>query len=328
MAKGPRKFLTHTVEERLARRVLERFSLSVPVDVVALIEKFADFEEVEFPVAIDGVSLHIKSPFRRPQVLLSSRLPIKRKRFTVAHELGHIVIPWHAGSIVDNISIGNKKSEGRYKEKEAEANRFAAELLMPYAWADTLIEKSENFMAGVAAIAAEANVSLEAAALRAQRIGKPNVIVALSSNGIIVRAGRTEGTRANLPQKGAKFHRDMVSPFDRYSNATSSAGKFHAWELGAGKKLPRRPESPSKDILANIFADLGIVGDKSTWASIHGIVSVANGSVREGRTKEKIYSAILHNTSNRNDSSKRISRVLSHPKFHEFVVSRVYEYAL
>lgn len=63
---------------------------------------------------VDGLSQWIDE---HPLVLINSRLPTDRKRFTLAHELGHLVMhsePLHLS-----------------RETEAEAMDFAAELLMP-----------------------------------------------------------------------------------------------------------------------------------------------------------------------------------------------------
>jgi len=60
--------------------------------------------------------------------------PATRRRFTVAHEIGHFLIPWHDASAQCLIAdLGVFKSRDRRKSKEAEANRFAAALLTPAA---------------------------------------------------------------------------------------------------------------------------------------------------------------------------------------------------
>ena len=68
------------------------------------------------PVSQDGVSLTAEG--RRPVVILSERLPADRERMTVLHEFGHVVMHGLVAASGD-------------AEIEAEATRFAAELLMP-----------------------------------------------------------------------------------------------------------------------------------------------------------------------------------------------------
>lgn len=51
---------------------------------------------------------------------------------TIAHELGHFLLPWHgAGAQCAKADLGVIKSKDPNREREAEANRFAAALLMP-----------------------------------------------------------------------------------------------------------------------------------------------------------------------------------------------------
>lgn len=64
----------------------------------------------------DGISLFTKKGF--PVIVLNKRLPNDRKRFTLAHELGHLIM--HTAFPVPNI-----------RDKEQEANDFASEFLMP-----------------------------------------------------------------------------------------------------------------------------------------------------------------------------------------------------
>jgi Zn-dependent peptidase ImmA (M78 family) len=59
---------------------------------------------------------------------------LERRRFTVAHEIGHFLIPWHdASAQCATADMGVLKSRDTRKSKEAEANRFAAALLTPTA---------------------------------------------------------------------------------------------------------------------------------------------------------------------------------------------------
>ena len=69
--------------------------------------------EEDFGTArVDGMSQWIED---YPVILVNSRLPVDRKRLTLAHELGHLVL--HSGDFTDT--------------PEEEANLFAAEFLMP-----------------------------------------------------------------------------------------------------------------------------------------------------------------------------------------------------
>ncbi len=85
------------------------------------------YEDFHF---LDGIAL--KSP-RRGVIVVNRNLPLVRQRFTIAHELGHIVMPHKSKYYIC--------FPGRNKAMERAANRFAAELLMPEPMTRRLWEK-------------------------------------------------------------------------------------------------------------------------------------------------------------------------------------------
>jgi Zn-dependent peptidase ImmA (M78 family) len=64
---------------------------------------------------------------------VNSLHPSRRNRFTIAHEIGHLVLHDDELHVDDPLPIGyrNRKSGMAIDPKEIEANQFAAELLMP-----------------------------------------------------------------------------------------------------------------------------------------------------------------------------------------------------
>lgn len=131
-------------EEKFACRLLERHNLIPPYNLEELVSLYAKVNFLDFPINTDadGVSLGLKQS-DKPKIYINSSRYKVRQRFTLAHELGHVIIPWHIGNIVSHTDI--KISEDRtnissqikgredydYMEIESEANRFAAELLIP-----------------------------------------------------------------------------------------------------------------------------------------------------------------------------------------------------
>ena len=86
-----------TYESSLAQRVVERFGLSPPVDVAVAAERYADAEYCSIPFRVDGICLDLKRGGKRPGIIINVDQPRRRRRFTLAHELGHVLIPWHRG---------------------------------------------------------------------------------------------------------------------------------------------------------------------------------------------------------------------------------------
>lgn len=61
-------------------------------------------------------------------IFYDSSLPVGRQRFTVAHEIGHLVLG-HVG--LGMATIENREPTGTEREEERQANQFAARLLAP-----------------------------------------------------------------------------------------------------------------------------------------------------------------------------------------------------
>ncbi|MGE0539174.1 MAG: ImmA/IrrE family metallo-endopeptidase [Dehalococcoidia bacterium] len=86
--------------------------------------------------------------YRRPDAVnvigVNSLQPLTRKRFTIAHEIGHLLLHSDDDMHVDEyvpIGFRNDVSSMAINEREVEANQFAAELLMP---ADTISREFQS----------------------------------------------------------------------------------------------------------------------------------------------------------------------------------------
>jgi Zn-dependent peptidase ImmA (M78 family) len=113
----------------------QRYQTSIPVDVFAIARgEGIQVEEVEIEPSVSGF-LVVKDG----EVVIGvnqSHHPY-RKRFTVAHELGHYKI--HGAETPSNVFSDSGEtvffrdvaSEGGLHEQERQANQFAADLLMP-----------------------------------------------------------------------------------------------------------------------------------------------------------------------------------------------------
>lgn len=105
-----------------------------------------------------------------------------RQRFTIAHEIGHVLL--HKGTEVHvdrsyRVNLRNKVSSQAVDKDEIEANRFAAALLMPeHMLVDDLkgIEIDFESEDDLAELAAKYEVSLKAMAIRLSNIGLISVL--------------------------------------------------------------------------------------------------------------------------------------------------------
>ncbi len=100
-----------------------------------------------------------------------------RQRFTIAHELGHLLLHRDEMTHVDDknpIAFRDRTSSSASDEREIEANQFAAELLMPTSMILTAVKDLPlgiEFDEGVRRLAEDFNVSVQAMTIRLSALG-------------------------------------------------------------------------------------------------------------------------------------------------------------
>lgn len=112
----------------------------------------------------DGALVRSKSGQKGIVAVKASILEASRKRFTIAHEIGHFVIPHHR--LLKNICEEKKidSFDTRLNRPEMEANEFAAELLLPSAIVTGRFNLGEYSLSAISAVATEFETSLTATA--------------------------------------------------------------------------------------------------------------------------------------------------------------------
>lgn len=86
-----------------------------------------------------------------PVIAINAGDSQRRQRFTVAHELGHLVLNHKGDLFVDHTILNRRdsRSSTALDPQEIEANSFAAELLMP---ADLVLLKAHSLLAGIPSV--------------------------------------------------------------------------------------------------------------------------------------------------------------------------------
>ena len=100
-------------------------------------------------------------------ITVSSTDPLNRQRFTIAHELGHHFMEHGDRHRKDTFIINIKDPQER--QKEWEANEFAAALLMPKQTLGLVLDKMDN--PTISKFAQVFEVSEQAMRIRLQRLG-------------------------------------------------------------------------------------------------------------------------------------------------------------
>lgn len=119
--------------ERLANAILlANPDLPIPVPIDALAEAVG-IERIEM-VETDGFEgVLVANPEKsRGEIAVRAGSSLARRRFTIAHEIGHFLIQSHDARVqCASADLGVFKTSDAARAKEAEANRFAAAILMP-----------------------------------------------------------------------------------------------------------------------------------------------------------------------------------------------------
>lgn len=133
------------------------------------------------------------------KILLASGRAQQRRRFSIAHELGHFLIPTHRphpdrpfSCSLDDLHRVDPKDRNRRYRVEAEANRFAAHLLMPPKLIRARMGYEVTNLESLVSLAADLGVSKEAMARGWVDASREPVAVIIARAGLILRQYRSE----------------------------------------------------------------------------------------------------------------------------------------
>lgn len=272
-------------ETNLAQRVVARFGLSPPVDLATVSEHYAEVEYCNIPFRADGICLDLKRTGKRPTIIINVDQPRRRKRFTIAHELGHVLVPWHRGSLYDDFSMLDAGTRFDRREMAGEANRFASELLMPSTWVSTVLHAVDDFGAAISSAQDRADVSTIASVIRLISLAPPNHLFAYcDTDGVVPNAGRSFGTVVNSPAWYQELDPEYLNrnAVD-HGEVLAGSSCLRWWRLADAVALS--PTTDSREwweILNDILDDLGhLYSDRHhAQQSINGVIGATNSRGR------------------------------------------------
>lgn len=129
---------------KFASNIVAANNLTPPVDPTTVIKGYGiEIIETQNQLGIEAYS----DLGEVPQITINTEYTFPaRKRFTLAHELGHIIIPWHNGDVKCDTDTPYNHIGGKtlLDTQELEANIFASELLMPHDWLAAQIANSQQ----------------------------------------------------------------------------------------------------------------------------------------------------------------------------------------
>ncbi|MCC6316617.1 MAG: ImmA/IrrE family metallo-endopeptidase [Gemmatimonadaceae bacterium] len=148
-----------------------------------------------------------------------------RRRFTIAHELGHFHIPSHKDVNGWCTDSDLRAWEGGPQLLEWEANDFASELLMPARLFGEDVDARAISVASAKDLASAAwyDVSILAAALRMVHTTRQAAALVVSANGRVSWTARSSGFKLYLPGKTDRLHSDTLASAGYRSDEFSDA---------------------------------------------------------------------------------------------------------
>lgn len=169
-----RKYITRIADDVLR----EHGTDELPIDVVKIAKRLG--AQVRLSRASDDLSGFMLRDDGTGQVVIgvNAEHPPPRRRFTIAHELGHLLLHPAERVHVDRglrvtLKLRNSKSSEGTDIEEREANLFAAELLMPKRLILDHIEKygSDDAESVLPLLAKRFGVSQQAMTIRLTNLG-------------------------------------------------------------------------------------------------------------------------------------------------------------
>lgn len=155
-----------TEAAQLASLLLDHFKVSAKPDLDEICRELGLRVRVKDFVGFDGVLIRGKNAQKGIIGISASIRELSRKRFTVAHEIGHFVIPYHqhlkttcSSGVIDRFGKGLARPE-------LEANEFASELLLPSKIVGIRLPLRQPSLATIGLIANEFETSLSATTWR------------------------------------------------------------------------------------------------------------------------------------------------------------------
>jgi len=314
------------VAKRVARTIAEERNLTPPFDLERLVAEFALLLDEPLPTQADAIVLHSRTPGERPRIAVDMGLreSPRRRRFAIAHALGHVLLGWHPlGAPCDVSTAPTELPATVHDLVEGEANAFARELLVPSAWVATM-GGSDRTAQLIGHIAERAGVPTPAAARAvAAHLAPGHVWVVVDRWDRVLDAGRSPSTTVRAPVVGTELD---ATTYARHAaerqrieldGCTLAVWRFDPAAVGL---VPH--DRSARDMVAVIGSALGMDdhAQAAFAARVDGIAGWAN---------ERADSASLVSMDRalreRVGTVPELAQVAEHPAFDELVSAKATE---
>lgn len=316
----------YRVARGVARDLAAELGLVPPFDIERVASRFARIVEEDIPTHADVIVLHSPTPGGLPRLVIDRAMAGsgERRRFAIAHGLGHVLLGWHAfGTPCDIATRPSELPVTVHDLVEGEAHAFARELLMPEAWISSFnaLEQPAVLMAHVAE---RAGMSPMPAARAVALLLPAGWVWAVTDDwNRVVDAGRSLGTRICAPRHGAELDGSMLARHatERH-RATQADFGIWAWRFDeqAIEGLPS--DRTARGVAVDIAHDLGLgsAGAEALVARVDGIAGWANEQL--GTASLEGMQRVL---GDRARSIPDLAQAAAHPEFDALLTAKATE---
>lgn len=181
----------------------------------------------------------------------------QRRRFSIGHELGHFLMDSHRprdglqfSCSHSDLRIENIREADRSKKMEAEANRFAARLLMPPTRIRANLRSRQPDLGEIVRLAGEFNVSKAAMARSYVDAHREALALLIVRNGRLVQAHRPDDFPWIGPRIGEPIPEASIAHGQRLQLGQTTAMEQCDPETWLGSSAARKVEALSEQVLA------------------------------------------------------------------------------
>mgnify|MGYP000846699600 FL=1 len=252
---------------------LELDGLGSPADIARRIHELAPDLPLHFTIEDICRQLDIESIEERPvtsfeamllmdehkaygTIVLAKGQKPERRRFSIAHELGHFLIPTHKGHSeggfacsLGDLRVEDTREHDRRQRIEAEANRFAAHLLMPPTRIRSALTLRQPDLREIVRLAGEFGVSREAMARGYIDAHRETLAVVILHHGRIDRIYRDKDFPWIGPRYGEPAPTDSIATGHDYQPGQFSDMEECDLETWFGDHSARQVEVLSEQVL-------------------------------------------------------------------------------
>jgi Zn-dependent peptidase ImmA (M78 family) len=217
-----------------------------------------DIQEIEDSSVSSFAAMLIMHPDKAwGTIIVAQGAARRRRRFSIGHELGHFLITSHrpreglqfACSHAD-LRLENTREANRAKKMEAEANLFAARLLMPPARIRANLKSQQPDLAEVVRLAGEFDVSKAAMARSYVDAHRESLALIVVRDGRIEQAHRPGDFPWIEPLIGERVPEDSIAREHGLLLGETTAMEECDPEIWLGSRAARGVEALSEQVLA------------------------------------------------------------------------------